>query len=65
RTHMLGLKLQDWTRKDDVIRLDYVGAKVLLNFGTSPVDMLSDPDMVSRPVEGNELPARTGAVWLR
>ena len=64
RGRMPKMVLEDWSRDGDVIRLDYEGGRVILNFGRDGVEAGGEPDFASGPMAGTTLPARTGAVWL-
>lgn len=57
-------RLEDWSRDGEVIRLSYPGARVVLNFGTDPVDVEGKPDLTSAPLDDESLPGRTAAIWL-
>lgn len=66
RDRLQPMKLQSWDRRDEVIELDLGDARVLLNFGEDAVAAeAADPAFASGPMEGDALPGRTGAVWLR
>ncbi|CTQ31463.1 alpha-amylase family glycosyl hydrolase [Jannaschia rubra] len=65
RRERLGrLELQDWSRDGDIIKLEYMDAQVILNFGHTPVPIDGQPDFASGPTN-DVLPGRTAAVWLR
>ncbi len=59
------LTLQDWSKEGEVITLEYPGATVKLNFGTTSVDAPKGADFTSSDLDDGTLPGRTAAVWLK
>jgi alpha-glucosidase len=66
RDRLRGRDLSDWSRDGEVVTLFYDGARVVLNFGPEAVKhgRGGEPVFASAPVDGGELPCRTGAVWI-
>ncbi|MEM9795098.1 MAG: alpha-amylase family glycosyl hydrolase [Pseudomonadota bacterium] len=65
REHLRPVDLQGWSQDGEIISLKHASAKVMLNFGTEAVAAEADPDLASRPMQGDVLPGRSAAIWLR